>query len=609
MVAGASNIEVFIVSPIVDRRNIEFVLFDVFGLGEILASPFYAHCDRDTVEQILDSAERMATEIFLPSAVELDANPPRMVDGKVQIIPEVGAALAAYADAGLSAQTFGHNDGGLQLPYTMAMAVDGMFIAANQAIANYAILTTAAAHLLVAFGTDEQKRLYAAPMIEGRWTGTMCLSEPQAGSSLSDITTRAEPAGDGSYHLHGSKMWISGAGHQIKENIVNLVLAKIPGGAAGVKGISLFIVPQRLVDKDGNPGADNNVTLVGLNHKMGQRGITNCMLNFGETGATVGYLVGEPHQGLRYMFHMMNEARIGVGHGAAMSGLVGYLYSRSYAQERLQGRRIGQKDPKTPQVPLIEHPDIRRMLLAQKTKVEGAIALCYYCSLLIDKAAVSEGDERKDASILLDILTPIAKSWPSEHCLQANDLAIQVLGGAGYTLDHPVERLYRDNRLNPIHEGTVAIHGLDLLGRKVRLEGGRGLHLLADRINETIRQALGSNALSPYAARLAEALAQMQRATAAVIGQTNDELGLANATLYLDAAGTVVVAWLWLWQAVTAERRLADEDMLDEAFYRAKLAACRYCFEYILPATENSFALVEKLDDTFLSMPLDQILA
>lgn len=596
-------------SKIVDRRNIDFVLFDVFGLDEILASSFYAHCDRETVDQILDSAERIATDLFLPSAAELDANPPRLVDGEVQVMPEVGQALAAYADAGLSAQTFEHENGGLQLPYTMAMAVDGMFIAANQAIANYAILTTAAAHLLVTFGTEEQKQLYAAPMIEGRWTGTMCLSEPQAGSSLADITTRAEPVGDGSYNLHGSKMWISGAGHRIKENIVNLVLAKIPGGPEGVKGISLFIVPQRLVDKDGKAGAENNVTLVGLNHKMGQRGITNCMLNFGEAGPTVGYLVGEPHHGLRYMFHMMNEARIGVGHGAAMSGLVGYLYSRDYAQERLQGRRIGQKDPATPQVPVVEHPDVRRMLLAQKVKVEGAIALSYYCSLLVDRMAVSDGEQRRDAGMLLDILTPIAKSWPSEHCLHANDLAIQVLGGAGYTLDHPVERLYRDNRLNPIHEGTVAIHGLDLLGRKVRLDGGRGLQLLVDRISETIQQAQASNVLSRYAARLARALAHMQRATQAVTAQDNDELGLANATLYLDAAGTVVVAWLWLWQALVAERLLDNDNTANAVFYRAKLTACRYCFEYMLPATEHSFTLVENLDDTFLNMPLEQILA
>lgn len=596
-------------SKIVDRRNIDFLLFDVFGLEEIIKDPFYSHCDRETVAQIFDSAERMAADLFLPSAAELDANPPQMVDGKVKVIPAVGAALAAYAEAGLSAQTFEHKDGGLQLPYTMAMAVDGMFIAANQAIANYAILTTAAAHLLVAFGTEEQQRLYAAPMIEGRWTGTMCLSEPQAGSSLADITTRAEPAGDGSYHLYGSKMWISGAGHQISENIVNLVLAKVPGGPEGVRGISLFIVPQRLVHEDGKVGADNNVTLVGLNHKMGQRGITNCMLNFGETGATVGYLVGELHQGLRYMFHMMNEARIGVGHGAAMSGLVGYLYSRAYAVERLQGRRIGQKDPKTPQVPLVEHPDVRRMLLAQKTKVEGAIALSYYCSLLIDKMAVSEGKDKSDAGLLLDILTPIAKSWPSEHCLQSNDLAIQVLGGAGYTLDHPVERLYRDNRLNPIHEGTVAIHGLDLLGRKVRMEGGRGLQLLEERINETIQEALNSKILSGYAANLSELLVQMKRATQAVIDQVDQELGLANATLYLDASGTVVVAWLWLWQALVAERMIDGARHDEKAFYEAKLAACRYCFAYMLPASTNSFTLIEKLDDTFLKMPLEQVLA
>lgn len=595
-------------SFIVDRRNIDFLLFDVFQLGEVLSSPFYSHCDRATVDQIFASAERIATDLYLPCAAELDLNPPSMVSGEVEIIPEVGAALAAYADAGLTAQTFEHAHGGLQLPYTVAMAVDGMFIAANQSIANYNILTTAAAHLLVTFGTDEQKERFAAPMIEGRWTGTMCLSEPQAGSSLADITTRAEAVGDGSFHLRGTKMWISGGGHRIKENIVNLVLAKIPGGPDGVKGISLFIVPQRLVDQAGSVRADSQVTLVGLNHKMGHRGTTNCMLNFGEDGPTVGYLVGEPHQGLRYMFHMMNEARIGVGYGAAMAGLVGYLYSRAYAQGRLQGRRIGQKDPRTPQVPLTEHPDVRRMLLAQKTKVEGAIALSYYCSLLIDKMAVTDGGERDDARILLDVLTPIAKSWPSEHCLQANDLAIQVLGGAGYTLDHPVERLYRDNRLNPIHEGTVAIHGLDLLGRKVKLEGGRGLRLLTSRIQQTISQARSIPILSSYAASLAVSLDHLDRATRAVLLQGDDELGLANATLYLDATGTVVVSWLWLWQAVSAAHQLGTSAPEDRAFYEAKLTACRYCFTYMLPGTAHTFALIESLDDTFHNMPLEQVL-
>lgn len=522
-------------------------------------------------------------------------------------LQEVEAALTAYAKAGFPAQMFTHEHGGLQLPYTVGMTVNGMFLAANLSIANYSMLTTAAAHLLVTFGTDEQKARYATPMIAGRWTGTMCLSEPQAGSSLADITTRAELADDGTYHLRGTKMWISGAGHRLTENIVNLVLAKLPGGPAGVKGISLFIVPQRLVDEHGRVIADNNITLVGLNHKMGQRGTTNCMLNFGETGPTVGYLIGEPHQGLRYMFHMMNESRISVGHGATMLGLAGYLYSRQYAKDRAQGRRIGQKDPLSAQVPLIAHADVRRMLLAQKAQVEGALALCSFCSLLVDRQALAQGDEKADLALLAEVLTPIAKSWPAEYCLEANKLAIQILGGAGYTSDHPVERFYRDNRLNHIHEGTYGIQGIDLLGRKVRMAGGRGLALLISRIEETIKEATAVPALATYATSLKEALRLLNRATNATLAHSDLELGLANATLYLDATGLVVIAWLWLWQAVVSCKKLETGPPAQRAFYEAKLAACRYCFKYMLPCADIGFSLVEELDDTCFTLTPEQI--
>lgn len=592
---------------IVDRRNLDFLLFEMLGLEDVLATEYFAHCDRDVVEQILNSAQRIAEDLYLPTAAQLDACPPSLVKGEIEIISEVQTALNAYAEAGLSAQMFPREQGGLQLPYTVGMAVNGMFIAANLSISNYSMLTTAAAHLLLAFGTDAQKRLYATPMIEGRWTGTMCLSEPQAGSSLADIATRAEPAGEGIYHLNGTKMWISGAGHRMNENIVNLVLAKIPGGPPGVKGISLFIVPQRLVAEDGKIGDDNNVTLVGLNHKMGQRGTTNCMLNFGESGPTLGYLIGEPHQGLQYMFHMMNEARVNVGHGATMSGLAGYLYSRHYAKERTQGRRIGQKDPHSPQVALVEHPDIRRMLLAQKTQVEGALALCSFCALLVDRQGLAEGTEKKDLELLLEVLTPIAKSWPSEHCLEANKLAIQILGGAGYTVDHPVERFYRDNRLNHIHEGTYGIQGLDLLGRKVRMANGKGLDLLIGRMEDIIRQAYAIPQLVPHAAELEQALKWLSKATTAALTQKDQELALANATLYLDATGTVVVSWLWLWQAVVAHGKLETAEPAQRVFYEGKLNACRYCFRYMLPHARNNFSLVEEADDTFLCMASDHI--
>ena len=594
---------------IVDRRNLDFLLFEMLDVEKALDNSAFAHTDRETIEHILDSAQRLAEDFFLPSAARLDASPPSLVDGQIEILDEVQTGLRAYAEAGMSTQTFPQHLGGLQLPYTVAMAANGMFIAANPGISGYSMLATAAAHLLVSFGTDEQRARYALPMIEGRWLGTMCLSEPQAGSSLSDITTRAEPAEDGTYRLRGSKMWISGAGHRMTENIVNLVLARIPGSPPGVKGISLFIVPQHLVADDGKVGPPNNISIVGLNHKMGQRGTTNCALNFGEEGPTIGYLVGERDQGLRYMFGMMNEARIGVGYGATITGLAGYLYSRAYAMERSQGRRIGQKDPTTPQVPLIEHADVRRMLLAQKSQVEGALALCFYCSLLVDQHSLTEGADAEDLLALLEVLTPIAKSWPSEHCLEANKLAIQILGGAGYTHDHPVERYYRDNRLNHIHEGTYGIQGIDLLGRKVRMNDGHGLRLLVSRINETIRTASSVPVLESYAAMLDDALERLERATAAVAAQEDLERGLANATLYLNAAGTIVVSWLWLWQALTACAKLEAAAPGERAFYEAKLAACRYHFRYVLPGTQIELMLVESMDDTCLSLSREQVAA
>jgi alkylation response protein AidB-like acyl-CoA dehydrogenase len=426
----------------------------------------------------------------------------------------------------------------LELPYVVSTAINGLFSAANQSIANYSMLTVAAAHLLAKWGSEQQKTLFLSKLLQGQWLGTMCLSEPQAGSSLADITTRAESASDGTWRIRGTKMWISGGEHNISENIVHLVLAKIPGGPPGVKGISLFIVPKRWVGERGELGDTNNITLVGLNHKMGQRGTTNCLLNFGERGPTRAYLVGEPHEGLRYMFDMMNEARISVGHGAVTSGLVGYLYSLDYASERRQGRLPGHKDATASQVPIIQHPDVKRMLLAQKAAVEGALALIFYCASLVDRKAVAAAGaeaEAADLELLLQTLTPIAKSWPSEHCLEANKWAIQVLGGAGYTVDHPVERLYRDNRLNHIHEGAYGIQALDLLGRKVRLSGGRGLELLFTRIRATLAIVQHPD-LQPWARALTDLIEHWRRATQACVQCPDDTLGLTRQPISMRPA-------------------------------------------------------------------------
>ena len=594
-------------SLIVDRRNIDFLLYELLGVEGLFAFARYAAHDRSSVTTMLDSAEALAEKYFQPLAARLDANEPKMVGGKVEIIDGVAEALRAYADAGFFATIFDEADGGLQLPMSVHLLAGGIFQVANQSIANYAFLTVGNANMLRAFGTTDQIARYMAPMLEGRWFGTMCLSEPQAGSSLSDITCKAEPLGDGTYRISDAKMWISGGDHELSENIVHMVLARIPGSPAGVKGISLFLVAKHRVGEDGQIIGPNHIGLGGLNHKMGQRGTTNCLLNFSDGGDTIGTLVGEPGQGMACMFHMMNEARLGVGHTAAMAGLGGYLFSLNYARQRLQGRHPQDKNPASPQVPIIEHADIRRMLLAQKAAVEGAMALTAYCAHLTDVQKVeTDRETREAADLLLEVLTPVAKSWPSEHCLEANKLAIQILGGYGYTREYPVERYYRDNRLNPIHEGAYGIQGLDLLGRKMRMRSGAALDVLRREIEKTIGLA-EEGALNCEAAELREAMSALVAATAAALGAENANQGLANATLYLNAFGHVVIAWLWLKQALIAEVAIAEGRAVgdDAAFYRGKLGACRYFFRYELPKVHAEFALVRTLDGTCLDFAPD----
>jgi butyryl-CoA dehydrogenase len=473
------------------------------------------------------------------------------------------------------------------------------FKAANVGTSSYPFLTMGNARLLLAHGSPEQIATYVAPEVEGRWFGTMALSEPQAGSSLSDITTRAEPQDDGTYRLTGNKMWISAGDHELTENIVHLVLAKVPGGPPGVKGISLFIVPKFLVNDDGTLGERNDVVLAGLNHKMGYRGTTNTLLNFGEgvhspggRAGAVGYLVGEQNRGLTYMFHMMNEARIGVGMGATVLGYTGYLHAVDYARTRTQGRPAGAKDPSSAPVPIIEHPDVRRMLLAAKSYAEGGLALGLYCARLVDEEQTAESQaDRNRAHLLLEMLTPIAKAWPSQWGPVADDLAIQVHGGYGYTRDYPVEQFYRDNRLNPIHEGTNGIQALDLLGRKALLQGGAGLRLLADTIAATTARADGT-AWADFGAALDAQVARLLEVTAILWGTGDADVALANAHAYLEAAGHLVVGWLWLEQALAAGG--------EGSFYAGKRAAASYFWRWELPKVSTWLDLLASLDRTVL---------
>ena len=595
-------------SKLLNRRDIEFVLYEFLDIESLTQRPRFAEHSRETFDAALETAARIAEEKFAPHNRKADLNEPRFNGGKVQMIPEVGEALEAFRKAGFMSASQDFELGGMQLPWTVAQACFAWFNAANVSTAAYPFLTIANANLIRAFGTEQQRQRYLPSLLDGRYFGTMCLSEPQAGSSLGDVRTTAHPQDDGSYRITGNKMWISGGDHELSENIIHLVLARIKGAPAGVKGISLFIVPKFRVNDDGSRAERNDVALAGLNHKMGFRGTTNCVLNFGEQGGAWAELIGEPDKGLAYMFQMMNEARIGVGMGATVLGYTGYLHALDYARQRPQGRLPGSKDPSLPPVRIIEHADVRRMLLAQKAYVEGALALCLYCASLVDEAHTSEDEKaRRNASLLLEILTPVAKAWPSHYCLEANSLAIQVHGGYGYTREYPVEQFYRDNRLNPIHEGTNGIQAIDLLGRKAGMADGAGIQLLARQINGVVREALAcdSEELRRSGQALNDALDRVMDVTRnllCVTGRGEVELGLANASVYLDLVGHTVLAWVWLRQALVAVGKVGGAGAEEKNFYQGKLQACAWFFRWELPKTKQWHELLASLDRTTLEM-------
>ena len=596
------------------RSTVDFLLYQWLNAESLNQRARFADHNRETFDAVLDTCERIAREKYAPFNRLVDTEEPRF-DGEKVILPQAThEAHKAYVGSGMLTASEDYEIGGMQLPYTVEAAANAFFACASVSIGS-AMLTRGNAGLLMVHGTAMQKAVFAANEFSGRWSGTMCLSEPQAGSSLSDVVTRATPDGDDHaddplgprYRLRGNKMWISSGEHELTENIVHLVLAKIPGPDGklipGTRGISLFIVPKKLVNTEGQlTGVRNDVALAGLNHKCGWRGTTNTLLNFGEgkypvdgrVGA-VGYLVGKPHEGLRCMFHMMNEARIGVGMAATMLGLAGYYASLDYAKNRPQGRLMNAagKDAASPQVRIIEHADVKRMLLAQKAYGEGALALELYCARLVDEQHTGDAATADQARLLLEVLTPIAKSWPSEWCLEANSLAIQIHGGYGYTRDFPVEQYWRDNRLNMIHEGTHGIQAADLLGRKVRMEGGRGLSLLAERVQATVAQASQQAVLVDHARALTDALVQIKAGTEAAWATGEPSQALANAVPYMQAFGHVVLAWIWLDVALAALRLEAtNPDRI------GRLAAARFFFHYELPKVGAWLAVVVQRDMT-----------
>ena len=592
-------------APLLSRRDLAFYLYELFDVESLTSRTRYADHNRESFEAAMDIAEKVAQDYFVPIRKLVDLNQPDWDGSKVVMIPEIKRAYDAVADAGLICPDQDYAMGGMQLPLIVSACCQGYLTAAASTTNGFHALTAANANLLEAYASDEQVATWVPRLRSGEFAGTMALSEPQAGSSLADLRTKAVRQDDGSYRLFGNKIWISGGDHELSDNIVHAVLARIEGAPPGVKGISLFICPKYLLNDDGSIGPRNDVQLAGLFHKMGGRGQTSTALNFGEGEGAVAWLVGEPHQGLKYMFHMMNEARVMVGTSGAALALCGYQYSLNYARERPQGRKPSSKDPLSEPVMLIEHADIRRMLLAQKAYAEGAWSLCLYASQLVDDWKTHpRPEDRRAAFELLDFLTPIVKTWPSEYGPKANDLAIQVLGGAGYTNEHPVELMYRDNRLNPIHEGTTGIQSIDLLGRKVIQNGMAGYNACLDAIRADIKRASQFSACEPMEKALAEALTVLETTTATLLTamQGNDiDLAMANSVRYLEMFGHVVIGWMWLRQGIVAARAL-DGPAPEVDFYRGKLQAMVYFARWELPHVAIWGQLLQSLDDTPYSM-------
>ncbi len=571
-------------------RNLRFMLYNVHDVESLTKFEYFSDYTKESFDMILDTAKKIATDFMFPISSEMDKNPPEYTGDCIKVNKAVRPYMKTCGEGGWIGAFFPYDAGGQQMPLSIFNACKFMFASANYSLSVYPGLTSGAAGLIHSFASKELQEKFMPNMFAGLWQGTMALTEPEAGSSLSDVRTTAVPTDKGYYMITGQKTFISAGDHDGVDNVIHLMLARIKGAPAGVKGLSLFIVPKRRINDKGALEF-NDVNCAGCYHKMGYRGAPIAQLSMGESNDCRGYLVGEAHKGLSYMFQMMNEARIDVGLGAAAISSAAYHASLEYARERLQGRKATEKDPTKSQIPIIEHADIKRMLLMQRAIVEGALSLIVYGAKLVDEAVASEGEKKEGFELLLEYLTPIIKTYPSEMGLLSTSQAIQIFGGYGYSDEFPVEQYMRDVRIHPIHEGTTGIQGMDLLGRKVTMKNGKALIAYLSEVGKTIAAAEGAAQLKPYAAKLKKSIEILQEVTTSLIGiamKGETDRFLADATLYLEFSGIICIAWQWLVQGIAVQKVLGKAGSEDERnFLEGKLYTMKYFFEYELPKIEG----------------------
>lgn len=571
------------------KKNIHFLLYDVLNIGELSQYPLFADHNPETYNMILNACTELSTQKLRPILVEMDRSAPRLVDGRVQVHPDMKMLMQEFGSGGWINAPLSYEEGGQQIPYMIFNATLFIMGAANYSAAVYPFLSAGAANLIRNFGSLQQKNTYLDKLYSGQWQGTMALTEPEAGSSLGDLTTVAQPTSQGYYKITGQKIFISCGDHDAVDNVVHLLLARIKGAPQGSKGISLFIVP-RMRYNETQQLEYNDVTTAGIFHKMGYKGAPIVHLIMGEQDDCRGYLVGEAHKGLSYMFQMMNEARIAVGFNAASIASAAYYAALQYCRERAQGRKMGGSS-KAPCL-IIEHADVKRMLLFQRAVVEGSLGLLMECSKYADLIRVHTGATQQKYEALLSLLTPIAKSYPSEMGCLSTSAAIQCLGGYGFTQDFLPELFYREARIHPIHEGTTGIHGIDLLARKIAKDQGATLMILLQEIQQVVQKASQKKRLEEQAKALATAIDKLGKTTAQLsqLGmQGAIEAFLADATLYLEALGLVVMGWQWLKQGLAACLQL-EMAKQDASFYEGKLLTLDYFFVYELPKTKALFS-------------------
>ncbi|MBT3178594.1 MAG: acyl-CoA dehydrogenase [Desulfobacula sp.] len=592
-------------SNFVSMRNIRFMIKEVFDTKSLTDYEYYGKHNEKMFDMVIDAAMKLAVKLMYPVLEEMDQNQPVLENGQVKVHKAVKKIMKEFGQGGWIASGFSEEHGGDQIPLVIRGTASFIFSASNYSASAYPELTAGAAELITSFGSQELIDTYVPKMIDGKWQGTMALTEPQAGSSLTDITTTAWPDGKGRFKIKGVKTFISAGDHDCAENIIHLMLVRIENSPAGAKGISLFVVPKKRFDEKKNL-ISNDITVASIYHKLGYRGTPAAEISMGEKDDCYGWLVGNENKGLSHMFQMMNGARILVGLASSAIASAAYLAALEYTQKRPQGRPVTLKDPLTSQIPIIEHADVKRMLLFQKSVIEGSFSLVLQCCMYADLIKVSKGDEKEKYELLLDLLTPVAKSFPSEYGISSISNAIQCFGGYGYCEDFPVEQYFRDIRIHAIHEGTTGIQGMDLLGRKILMKNGKASWLFIEEVSLTIREAMETSQLQFFAKELERAMKQLEKVAGFLFNVAREkgiDVYLSDASLFLEFYGLIVISWQWLIQGITAKKALSEKcSKKDNNFYNGKIFTMNYFFRYELPKIQGLATRLMDKDNLTINM-------